>query len=64
MKAILEFDMYEDKEAFETYYKAIDYLDIITEFDYWIRRRSDNTDPLSLDEVKAAWSKIKEDNLS
>ena len=42
MKAILEFDMYEEKSAFDEAYNGTMYRAVLQELDEWLRRWSEN----------------------
>lgn len=64
MKAILEFDMYEDAEAFEIYYKALDYLQVIQDFDKYLNTDSvDGAEAVDKETLRAVWQHIKKGNL-
>jgi len=59
MKAILEFEMYSEKQAFEYYYKELDYVAIIDDFDNWLRDRDDD----GIELIRDVWVRIKQEHL-
>jgi hypothetical protein len=59
MKAILEFEMYSEKQAFEYHYRALDYLAIIDDFDNWLRDRDDD----GIELIRDVWVRIKQEHL-
>lgn len=59
MKAILEFNLPEDKEEFDLINKAVSYHSVIFEFNEWLNRKYKHAEHKS-DEVMAEYEEIRE----